>query len=301
MKILVIGGSYFLGRVFVMQASGKHEITMLNRGTYSMENFGVKQIRGDRRDETLWRRMEERYDAIVDFCAYEEGDIAKVLQNMAGKVTQYVLISTVDVYQRGTGKKKDEDTALETRNFPGEAGAYIAGKVALEQELRVECAQKEIEYTVLRPAIVYGPYNYAPRESAYIQLLVQNHILPRIMDAEGSFQCVYVKDAAEAALKCLLQEKAYGQAYNLCQDQVMTYASFLEALKNAADVEFDEIPITVEQARAQGIPLPFAVTGEESELCCNEKGKKEMGFEYIDFQEGMARTYRAFRGVFRQE
>ena len=55
MKILVIGGSYFLGRVFVMQAAGVHEITLVNRGTYSMEEWGVRQIRGDRRDKALWQ------------------------------------------------------------------------------------------------------------------------------------------------------------------------------------------------------------------------------------------------------
>lgn len=50
MNILVIGGSYFYGRVFVMEAVREHSeyhITVLNRGTYSMEEFGVSQIRGD--------------------------------------------------------------------------------------------------------------------------------------------------------------------------------------------------------------------------------------------------------------
>ena len=47
MKLLVIGGSYFYGRVFVMEAAKAHEITVWNRGTYSMEAFGVRQIRAD--------------------------------------------------------------------------------------------------------------------------------------------------------------------------------------------------------------------------------------------------------------
>ena len=55
MKILVIGGSYFLGRVFVMQAAGVHEITLVNRGTYSMEEWGVRQIRGDKIGRASWR------------------------------------------------------------------------------------------------------------------------------------------------------------------------------------------------------------------------------------------------------
>lgn len=298
MKILAIGGSYFLGRVFVMQAAGEHDITLVNRGTYSMAEFGVKQIKGDRKDENLWKSIEEDFDAIVDFCAYEEGDIARVLRNMKGNVSQYLFISTVDVYERGTKGKKDEQTPFETRIFPGETGSYIAGKVALEREIREECTPKGIRYTVLRPAILYGPYNYAPRESAYIQLMVQNHILPHITAASGSFQFVYVKDAAEAILKSLLNAEAYGQSFNLCQDEILTYDLFFEELKRVSDVETTDISITPEEAVQQGIPLPFPVTEEESELYSNEKSKNVLGMDYLRFSEGMKRTYRAFRGVF---
>ena len=298
MKILVIGGSYFYGRVFVMLASKEHDVTVINRGTYSLRELGVRELCGDRKDENLWKDIREDFDVIVDFCAYEEGDIAKVLRNLGGKVNQYVFISTVDVYERGTKGLKNEDTPLETRSFPGEAGSYIAGKVALEREIREECERKAIHYTVLRPAILYGPFNYAPRESAYIQLMVQNHVLPHISDASGQFQFVYVKDAAEAILKCLLNEKAYGQAYNLCGEERLTYDLFFEALKKAADGEVTELLLTCQGALEQGIPLPFSVSEAETELYSNEKSRLELGMRYIDFMEGMMRTYRAFRGVF---
>ena len=298
MKILVIGGSYFYGRVFVMLAAKEHDVTVINRGTYSMESLGVKQIRGDRKDENLWRSIREDYDVIVDFCAYEKGDIARVVRNLPGNISQYIFISTVDVYERGIKGLKEEETPLETRSFPGEAGSYIAGKVALEREIAEECSARNINYTVLRPAILYGPYNYAPRESAYIQIMVQNHVLPHIMDAAGQFQFVYVKDAAGAILKCLLNTDAYGQAYNLSQDEILTYDHFFEALRKASDVEVRELPLTCEEAIAQGIPLPFSVMEAESELYSNEKSKKELGMSYTGFAEGMARTYRAFKGVF---
>ena len=298
MKILVIGGSYFYGRVFVMLASKEHDVTVINRGTYSLRELGVRELRGDRKDENLWKGIREDFDVIVDFCAYEKGDIAGVLRNLPGKVSQYIFISTVDVYERGTKGLKGEDTPLETRSFPGEAGSYIAGKVALEREIREECAQRHMEYTVLRPAMLYGPFNYAPRESAYIQMMVQNHVLPHITDASGQFQFVYVKDAAEAILKCLLNEKAYGQAYNLCGEERLTYELFFEALIKAADREVTEIQLTCGEASDKGIPLPFPVSEAETELYSNEKSRIELGMNYLDFAEGMMRTYRAFRGVF---
>jgi nucleoside-diphosphate-sugar epimerase len=316
MKILVIGGSYFFGRVFVMAASGAiksdrrgtagdaYEITVFNRGTYSMDAYGVKQVTGDRHDAAALQACGDDYDAVVDFCAYEPGDVRFVLEQLTGRVKQYILISTVDVYQRGLGTVKKEDTAFEYRSLPGEAGHYIAGKAALEEEVKQECGRVNIPYTVLRPAILYGPYNYAPRESVYIQMLLQNHALPRFTDADGRFQFVYVKDAAEAVLACIGNEKTYGQAYNLCQDGSVTYEDFFDALKNAAEEDmaedFQEVPLSVEAAMAQGIPVPFPATEAETELCDNEKSKRELGMVYIDFQEGMKKTYHAFRGVFLQ-
>lgn len=336
MKILVIGGSYFYGRVFVMLAAGEHDVTVVNRGTYSVESLGARQIRGDRRDRSVWKGIKEKYDVIVDFCAYEKDDIATVLQNMDQSPKQYVLISTVDVYRRGIKGRKNEDTPLETRVFSGEAGEYIAGKVALEREVREECAGRGIEYTVLRPAVLYGPYNYAPRESMYIQMMVKNGLLPHINDAQGRFQMVYVKDAAEAAVKALLNENAYGRAYNLCEEEEITYDRLYEALRNAAGTEAEgagsgegkrgeaaggteaegagsgaekrggaaggteikELRVTVEEAREKGIPLPFAVTEEETELYDNGRGKRELGLSYTGLLEGMGRTYRAFRAVY---
>lgn len=299
MKILVIGGSYFFGRVFVMLAAQEHDITVVNRGTYSMEALGVKQIRGDRHDSSLWQGTEGDYDVVVDFCAYNKGDIRTFLDHFNGSIRQYILISTVDVYERVSGEAKGEDAPLESRVFPGEAGAYIAGKVALEEELAEACKEKGIQFTVLRPAILYGPFNYAPRESEYIRFMVQQGILPHITDGTGRFQFVYVKDAAEAVKRCLLNEAAYGQAYNLCQDGMADYDQFYQCLLEAADMEITELPVTCSQAQQQSIPLPFPVTEEETLCYANEKSKAELGIAYTDLREGMAKTYRAFQGVFK--
>lgn len=302
MNILVIGGSYFYGRVFVMEAAGEHTLTLLNRGTYSMKEFGVKEITGDRHDDSVSAQCREDYDAVIDFCAYEAGDVQQIVRSLPGRIGHYVLISTVDIYERGSGMVKTEEHTLEHRIFPGETGAYIAGKVALEEEIIEVCGDRKIPWTVLRPAILYGPYNYAPRESLYIQMMLQNRALPNFTDADGRFQFVYVKDAAQAVLKALGNKTAYGQAYNLCQDEVVTYDMFFQTLRAVADKEvvqdLKEIPVTVDGAVAKQVPLPFPAKEEESELCSNEKGKRELGIAYTDFKEGMRRTYNAFKHVY---
>ena len=55
-KILVIGGSYFAGRVFTMVASNQCELTLINRGRYSMSRYpDVQEIRCDRHDAAALR------------------------------------------------------------------------------------------------------------------------------------------------------------------------------------------------------------------------------------------------------
>ncbi len=298
MKILVIGGSYFYGRVFVMLAAKEHEVTVVNRGTYSIEELGAKQIIDNRKDASIWEKCTEDFDVIVDFCGYDKGDIHTVLANLKGSVKHYIFISTVDVYRHGGFQFKEEDSALENAMIPGEVGDYIKGKIALEEELAFECGKREIHYTILRPAILYGPYNYAPRESVYIKMLVQNHILLNIADTEGKFQFVYIKDAAQAILNCLLNQAAFEQTYNICNDTVIDYPLFFEALQNAADVPFELTALTVDQAQAQNIPLLFPLIEAEVVLCSNEKSKKELGMQYTNLSEGMIKTYHAFKNVF---
>lgn len=327
MKILVLGGSYFFGRVFVMEAAKEYDITVVNRGTYSMEAFGVNQLKGDRNDTDFLETITDDYDVLVDFCGYQKGDVSRILDHVQGKIGHYIFISTVDVFRRGISGYKTEDTPLENRVFPGEAGEYISGKVLLEQELCAVCEEKKIPFTILRPAILYGPFNYAPREGVFIQLMVQQGLLPRITDADGSFQMVYVKDAAQAVLSCIGNEKTFGNSYNLCGDETVTYSLLADALWMGAESIRQEkrperscgikgtsneenlrqeqecepikiLPMTVIQAQNQGLPLSFPLTKEETELYSNTKSKEELGMEYISLQEGMARTCRAFWNVY---
>jgi nucleoside-diphosphate-sugar epimerase len=303
MKILVIGGSYFFGRMFVMENAGKHDITVVNRGTYSMTEYGVAEIHGDRHDADVWKAVTEDYDAVVDFCAYGTGDIETVIHNISGHIKQYIMISTVDVYKRCGDKNilKDEAFPYEDRSFPGDAGAYISGKVAAEKELVAVCEKTNMAYTILRPAIIYGPYNYAPRESLYFRMIKEKHILPVIEDATGQFQFTYVMDAVRAVEACLAYSQGNNEtdkndaslikAYNICNPELADYKKFYAVLNEVVDVEYNKIPVNVEQTVTRGLPAPFPLTSGETELCDSSRSVKELGITYTDLTEGMKATY----------
>ncbi len=290
MKILVIGGSYFLGKAFVNKAKDLHELTVFNRGNRPLNLSGVEEVIGDRTvHDSLLPLAGRSFDAVVDFCAYSKGDIESVYKALSGQFKQYIFISTCDIYQRGLGRMLDETAPLEIRDFGGEAGAYIMGKVDLEQELLL-CANKYANaWTSIRPAFIYGPDNYAPRESIYFTWISQAGQIIHPQDANGEFQMTYVEDVALAIHNAIANEKAYNQAYNLAPTTMENYDSFADALSVVFKGAFEKVAVDVQTVNEKGIPLPFPLTKEESNYYDGSKALDLIG-HYTTLAEGLKKT-----------
>lgn len=305
MKILVIGGSYFLGRVFTIEASKKHDLTLINRGTYPMKDFGVKEIQMDRnlieKNSLLEHKiLDQEFDAIVDFCAYQKGDIKKVLSAFKYNCKKYVFISTCEVYERAKGEiAENGELNYNTQNYPLEIKDYIDGKVALENELVEECSRNNVSFTSVRPCMIYGPFNYAPRESYYIQSIIQKHeaIFPK--ETDSKFQFVYVKDVVNAILHICKSNKM-DIAYNICSPELLTYKRFSRILKEVADTKYNEVYLTDEELTASGIILPFPTKKQEVQIYNGDKAMEDFNFVYTFHDDGMKKTYNAFKYVYRK-
>ena len=225
MRILVLGGTYFLGRSFVKAAEARgDEVFFINRGN-RREILSESELRNtyflDRHDIKALSEVDPGHiDVLVDFCAYNEGDIRLILENAGFSIGQYIFVSTTDVYRRGTGKLPvTEDAEFESRDFGGEAGGYILGKVALEKEVRKLISEKYkgVHFTVIRPAFIYGRdiIDSNTRADVYFLRQVLNHE-DIVMYSEGKQirSYLYVKDCVSAMLFVLLSGKS-GEAYNI--------------------------------------------------------------------------------------
>ena len=301
-KVLVIGGTYFAGRVFAMVASREagFELTFINRGRYSMSHLpNVTEYKCDRHNIAGLRALPvEEYDAIVDFCAYEPGDVRNLLENLHSTFKRYIYISTADVYDRNIRTPKDESAPLQSCQSQCNSGEYMFKKMLLEGESKETCEKLGVALTVLRPAFIYGPYNYAPRESYYVQKIVKHEPIPVPTDSDSQFQFVYVKDVANAIIACVNSEKAAGEAYNLCAPEVITYEKYMEVLKKVSDIPFETTPVTVEQVIRENIPIPFPLIASENELYIGTKIVNDLGLVYTPFEEGMQKAYVAFKSVY---
>ena len=296
-NILVLGGSYFAGRIFTIMATrAGHALTLLNRGRFSMERYGTKQeLHLDRHDvEALQRIPVQHYDAVVDFCGYEPGEVRLIMEHLPGTIGHYLFLSTADVYDRSIAGEKEETTPLMKQKWDGAGGAYMFRKALLDQETREVCGEHGIPYTVFRPAFLYGPYNYAPRESYYVKKIVQGEPIPVPRDADGTFQFVYVKDVAVALLRSLELEAARNQVFNLSAPEVLTYATFMDTLRAVSDRPYDTYPVRVQTVLDQNLPLPFPLKREESERFSGRKAERVLGLKYTPFEQGLLKTYQGF-------
>lgn len=293
MNLLVLGGSYFLGKCFVNLAKKDYKITIFNRGTAPLYLDEVMELRGDRRNRRdLEQLKNEVFDAVVDFCGYQSGDIEAIFAILGASIKQYVFVSTVDVYGHGLNQILNEESPFETQEILGDVGAYIGGKTSLENELKNMALKYQVNYTSIRPAFIYGPDNYAPREGIYFHWIERAGQVLHPSDATGEFQMVYVEDVARAIVGALGNRAAYNQAYNLAPPSMITYDTFVEALSECSKKPFEKVELPVKQVVEQNIPLPFPLTKEESNWYDGNKALKLIG-HYTNLVDGMRKCINA--------
>ena len=98
MRMLVLGGTKFLGRHVVEQALARgHDATLFNRGQTLPDLFPeTEKLRGDREGDLS--ALEGRaWDAVVDTSGYVPGTVARTLEAL-GNVNHYTFVSTISVF-----------------------------------------------------------------------------------------------------------------------------------------------------------------------------------------------------------
>jgi 2'-hydroxyisoflavone reductase len=115
MKLLIIGGTRFLGRAIVEEAlSADHEVTLFNRGQSNPELFPtIEHLRGDR-DGGLDALRGRQWDAVIDTCGYLPRLVRASAEALRDSVEHYTFISTISVYAESPVAGMDENAPLST-------------------------------------------------------------------------------------------------------------------------------------------------------------------------------------------
>jgi nucleoside-diphosphate-sugar epimerase len=291
MNVLVIGGTRFVGHFLVWRllAAG-HRVTLFHRGV-TPDAFGarVERIHGDRTGTDFARLLGGRtFDACVDFAAYQPEDTQGAVDVLSGHVGHYVFISTGQVYlvregcPRPSREADYEGPVMPRPEDPAEQNEwdYGVGKRGCEDVLAQAHAKSGFPYTSLRIPMVNGERDHFRRVEGYLWRLLDGG--PLLLPGGGEERCrhVYGRDVARATLELLGNAKTFGQAYNLCSDEILTTREVLTELARVAGVAPRFVSVPAKELRDRGI-LPKEISPFSQKwmsLLDPERARRELGF-----------------------
>ena len=213
MKLLIVGGTRFLGRHLVRAALARdHEITLFNRGSHASEtSSAVETILGDRHVE-ISKLKGRRWDAVVDTCGMLPRAVKAAAEVLSESVDRYVFISTQNVYadvsvpgvDEGsrlttlTSEQLDQANAMDTSGDPS-YGAMYGGLKALCERAAEEVMPGRV--LIIRPGLIVGPYDYTDRFTYWVARVARDGEVLAPGRPERYVQFIDVRDLAEWAVE----------------------------------------------------------------------------------------------------
>lgn len=212
MRILVLGGSWFLGRAFVESAlAGGHQVTTFNRGRTGVDVVGAELVRGDRTvpEDVTALATHGPWDAVVDTSGMVPRTVLDTARALEDHVGRYAYVSTVNVYKGWPDEPLSEDSpvrpcAPDALDEGDDSGADRYGR------LKAGCERAALEVfdnrgLVVRPGVILGPYEYVGRLEWWLRRMERGGRVLAPGDPGRHIQPVDVRDVAAFMLAGLTE------------------------------------------------------------------------------------------------
>ncbi|MEU8532548.1 SDR family oxidoreductase [Streptomyces parvulus] len=213
MRLLVLGGTEFVGRAVVEAAVGRGwEVTVFHRGRHAPPP-GVRALHGDRTSpDGLSALAEGAWDAVVDTWSGAPSAVRDAARLLRDRVGRYVYVSSCSVYTWAPPAGYDEQ-APTVGGASADAGPGDYARDKRGAELAVLDAFGADRSVLVRAGLILGPYENIGRLPWWLNRVARGgpvlapgpHGLP--------LQYVDVRDLADWTLGAV--EQRLGGPYNL--------------------------------------------------------------------------------------
>ena len=195
-KVLVLGGTRFLGRAVVDEAlQAGCQVTLFNRGVTNPDLFpAVEKLRGDRTADLSALRG-RRWNAVIDVAAYEPSVAARSVEALRNAADRYVFVSTLSVYaDHSTTEAQLEDAPVLELAGPDDPGSIYGAKKALcEAEVLGSFGDRA---TVARPGLIVGPHDPTDRFACWPRRMAEGGRVLAPGKPDDPLQFIDVRDLA---------------------------------------------------------------------------------------------------------
>jgi nucleoside-diphosphate-sugar epimerase len=255
MRVLVIGGTQFMGRETVLRLVARgHDVWVLHRRDGHDLGAHVGNLQADRADLDALERLfhAHAFEVVFDFAYdWEKGTTPEQVEGAALACTdalrRYVFISSIAVYAGGTGLREDAPLVPDDHPNP-----YAQHKASAERALfRLHHATR-FPVTTFRPPFVHGPRQPFYREQFFWDRMRDGRpiILPDAGDTP--MQWAFAPDIADACVRAIEVSDAAGEAFNVAHTEPTTQRTFVEALGRTAGIEPEFVAIPRKTILAAG-------------------------------------------------
>ncbi|MGW3283233.1 NAD-dependent epimerase/dehydratase family protein [Streptomyces sp. NPDC001002] len=206
MRLLVLGGTEFVGRAVVEAALGRGwDVTVLNRGR-QVPTAGVRSLRGDRTAPGgLAALAEGEWDAVVDTWSSAPRAVHEAARLLRGRAGRYVYVSSCSVYDWAPPAGYAEDAPLVEGAEPdADATEYARDKRG--GELAAVEAFGADHSVLVRAGLILGPYENVGRLPWWLGRIARGGPVLAPGPRELPLQYVDARDLAEWALGAVEQE-----------------------------------------------------------------------------------------------
>ena len=219
MKILVMGGTRFVGKPLVQTLlSQGHDISLFTRGRQAAPE-GVTHVKGDRSNGADLAQLQGQiFDVIVDSSGRTLEDSEAVLKVTGAPAHRFLYVSSAGVYAGSDLWPLDEEAAVDP-------ASRHAGKAETEAWL----LKQGIPFTSFRPTYIVGPGNYNPVERWFFERVCNDLPVPMPGDGSTITQLGHVDDLADAMVRSLAVEAATNRIYNCSSRKGITFAGVVKA------------------------------------------------------------------------
>lgn len=275
MKILIIGGSRFLGPELIKQLIKRHhDITVFNRGKIKYEYEDVRFVQGDR---NLSFDLKEHFDVVIDTCAYNGLQTKNALDNLSFDF--FLHVGTAAVYQ-----KTDIFPLTESHNIGDWPiwGNYNKGKVECELILK----QSNIAYASIRPVYILGKNNPFNRE-LFIYSKIKNRF-PIVLPGNGQaiVQFVFLENVASSIVKIVEQKKT--GVFNCGGNELITLNELVKEMAKIVNMPVKIINnpnLDDQKFDINEFPFPNEI------FFCDNKKMLDLGLIFTPLIDGLRRDY----------
>ncbi|HEY3250264.1 MAG TPA: NAD-dependent epimerase/dehydratase family protein [Ignavibacteria bacterium] len=297
MKILILGGTGFVGRILTENLinSGKNPV-LFNRGKRNPDIFPeLRKIKGDRETADIKHISNESWDVVVDFSGMFPDNVEYIINLLKGKAGRYIFISSVSAYEMDEEENNSEPIKEDFKTYPcTDEQRKDKNIMATYSQKKAECERilldnSWLDVIIFRPALIYGRYDPTDRFHYWLYRSKSEKEILLPDDGNTRSTSTYSEDFAKILEKSLTI-KNHHKVYNAATHETVSLKEIIQTATKLLNTNPQTVNAPAEFFKINNVQpwtdIPLWLGGSHL-VFDNSRIKKDFGIQFSSFEDSL--------------